>query len=93
MTGKRFTIDEEGNITDTETDRTLYVENKYTECNYFLKLLNQLSEENEKLKAQLKDCEYRITDKEVEWLRENTVWEVMPSSHRTSTTYYRRNDE
>ena len=38
MTGKRFTIDEEGNITDTETDRTLYVENKYTECNYFLKL-------------------------------------------------------
>lgn len=55
MTEKRFTIDEDGNITDTEADRTLYVENKYTECNYFFRLLNQLSEENEQLKQRIKE--------------------------------------
>ena len=77
MTEERFTIDEDGNITDTETGRTLYVENKYTECNYFFRLLNQLSEENEQLKAQLycdneegvcNNCKhhYLVKDDEVE---------------------------
>ena len=55
----------------------------------------KLEEENEQLKTQLKDCEKRVTDKEVEWIRENTVWEQMPSNKRTytSTIYHRRNDE
>ena len=58
-------------------------------------LLNTVHEENEQLKTQLKDCEKRVTDKEVEWIRENTVWEQMPSNKRTytSTIYHRRNDE
>ena len=40
MSEKRFTIDENGNITDTIENRVLYVENKYTECNYFVDLLD-----------------------------------------------------
>jgi hypothetical protein len=66
---KRFTMDEDGNITDTETDRTLYVENRYTACNYYVNLLNEYEEdnkqykilveslknENQKLKLRLKD--------------------------------------
>ena len=47
---KRFTMDECGNITDTVTNRTLYVENRYTECNYYVNLLNSLDEENTQLK-------------------------------------------
>lgn len=48
-----------------------------------------LSEENQFLKQRLAE------QNDVEWLRNNTVWEVMPSSHRTyiSTIYHRRNDE
>ena len=60
MIKKRFTIDEEGNITDTKNDRCLYVENKMTECDYFVKLLNaqheqiqKLEKENEHLKQTL----------------------------------------
>lgn len=45
-----------------------------------------LEKENEQLKTQLKDCEKRVTDKEVEWLRENTVWEQMPSNKKTFTS-------
>ena len=48
--------------------------------------LNDLTEENEQLKAQLKDCEKRVTDKVSQWLRNNTVWEQMPSNKRTFTT-------
>ena len=51
-----------------------------------------LAKENEQLKAQLKDCEYRITDKEVEWLRNNTVWEQMPSNKRTFITTSAKED-
>jgi len=50
---KRFTMDEDGNITDTVEDRTLYVENRYTECKYFTNLLNELNEENQRLKKAL----------------------------------------
>ena len=45
MTEKRFTIDEDGNITDTINDRCLYVENRMTECDYFVKLLNEQYED------------------------------------------------
>ena len=50
MTEKRFVMDEDGNITDTFDNRTLYVENRYTECNYFCKILNELHKENKNLK-------------------------------------------
>ncbi len=56
MTKKRFTIDACGNITDTITNRTLYVENRYTECNYYVNLLNKLNDENDQLKKELKRC-------------------------------------
>jgi uncharacterized protein YmfQ (DUF2313 family) len=56
MIKKRFTIDECGNITDTITNRTLYVENRYTECNYYVNLLNKLNDENNQLKKDLKRC-------------------------------------
>lgn len=56
MTEKRFTIDECGNITDTVTNRTLYVENRYTECNYYVNLLNKLNDENNQLRKDLKRC-------------------------------------
>ena len=57
MTEKRFTIDEDGNITDTKTDRTLYVENRYTASNYYVNLLNELNEENEQLKKRINELE------------------------------------
>lgn len=43
-------------------------------------LLNTLHEENIMLKEQLSE------QKDVEWLRNNTVWEVMPTSRKTYTT-------
>lgn len=45
----------------------------------------KLEKENEQLKQQISYYEKLITDKEVEWLRNNTVWEQMPSSKRTVT--------
>lgn len=45
----------------------------------------RLEKENEQLKQQISYYEKLITDKEVEWLRDNTVWEQMPSSKRTVT--------
>ena len=50
----------------------------------------ELQEENEQLKAQLKDCEKRVTDKEVEWLRDNSVWEQMPTSKQIVTKTHLR---
>lgn len=61
----------------------------------YIKLQDQeirLKKENGQLKAQLKDCEKRVTDKEVEWLRNNTVWEQMPSNKRTYTTTNAKED-
>ena len=45
----------------------------------------RLEKENEQLKQQICYYEKLIADKEVEWLRDNTVWEQMPSSKRTVT--------
>lgn len=61
----------------------------------FVNVEEELLNENERLKAQLNDREKRVTDKDVEWLRNNTVWEQMPSNKRTftKTIYHRRNDE
>ena len=64
MNEKRFTIDEEGNITDTETDRTLYVENRYTACNYYVNLLNELNDESRQLR------------KENQRLKEGILWGI-----------------
>ena len=49
--------------------------------------LARLEEKNEQLKQ-------IITDKEVEWLRDNTVWEQMPTSKPTvtKTTLNDKND-
>ena len=45
--------------------------------------VGKLEKENEQLKQQL-------NDNEVEWLRNNTVWEQMPSSKRTFTKTSKR---
>jgi hypothetical protein len=45
----------------------------------FCDRLNDLIGENQRLRERLVECD------DVVWLRENTVWEVMPSSHRTYT--------
>lgn len=42
----------------------------------------QLKSENEQLRNELKQI---LNDNEFEWLRNNTVWEQMPSSKRTVT--------
>lgn len=52
---KRFTMDEDGNITDTVEDRTLYVENRYTACEYFTNLLNELNDKYNEIKEQYAD--------------------------------------
>ena len=51
--------------------------------------LKKLKKENQLLKERLAE------QNDIEWLRNNTVWEVMPSNRRTfiSTIYHRRNDE
>ena len=93
MTGKRFTIKDsilkDGYvIIDNEKEYIFPVLD--STLNYmFCKALNELHEENQLLKQRLAE------QNDVEWLRNNTVWEVMPSSHRTytSTIYHRRNDE
>jgi hypothetical protein len=75
---KRFTMDECGNITDTVTNRTLYVENIYTACNYYVNLLNSLDEENTQLKKILNisknDNVNDIVD--VLNLQQTTIWEL-----------------
>ena len=93
MTEKRFEphlFDDEVNeryydgIIDNEDDTDVIVNYQYI-CN----LLNNLHEENQLLKQRLAE------QNDVEWLRNNTVWEMMPSSYRTyiSTIYHRRNEE
>ena len=47
--------------------------------------MRQALNENKQLKQQISYYEKLIADKEVEWLRNNTVWEQMPSSKRTIT--------
>ena len=57
----------------------------------------QLNKQNQTLKKLVKENERLkqiINDKEVEWLRDNTVWEQMPTSKRTvtKTTFGDKND-
>ena len=41
---------------------------------------DELAEENQRLKQRLAEKD------DIKWLRENTVWEIMPSNRRTYTT-------
>lgn len=57
----------------------------------------QLDKQNQKLKKLVKEnaqLKQLINDKEVEWLRNNTVWEQMPTNKRTvtKTTFGDEND-
>ena len=57
----------------------------------------QLDRQNQSLKKLVKEnaqLKQLINDKEVEWLRNNTVWEQMPTSKRTitKTTFGDKND-
>ena len=57
----------------------------------------QLNRQNQSLKKLVKEnaqLKQLINDKEVEWLRNNTVWEQMPTSKRTvtKTTFGDKND-
>lgn len=66
-------------------DKIAHVDREYAERLY--KRNQQLEQENKQLKQQ------QLIDKEVEWLRNNTVWEQMPSSKRTfsKTRYFSKN--
>ena len=58
-----------------------------------LKLENkQLKKENKKLKEELDYYKNQCIDENVEWLRNNTVWEQMPSKIRTHTKTSIRDD-
>ena len=93
MTAKRYSHDAIV-IVDHLKEDLIYINGK-DELLELAEYVDRLQEDIKQLKAQLKDCEKRVTDKEVEWLRNNTVWEQMPSNRRTfiSTIYHRRNDE
>lgn len=95
MSGKRFIEPYEDCrvIKNTQTGETAtYYDTE--DGLMFLKWLNNLSDENEQLKQQISYYEKLITDKEVEWLRDNTVWEQMPTNKRifTKTRSYDLND-
>ena len=47
------------------------------------KYLKEIKDENEQLKQQIRELQSGNDD--VEWLRNNTVWEQMPSNRRTFT--------
>ena len=82
MTKKRFKLNSEIGFIDTQKcgEDTMTLFEVVVE-------LNKLNEENEQLKQ-------LINDKEVEWLRNNTVWEQMPTNKRTvtKTTFGDKND-
>lgn len=88
MTEKRFveTIST-GIITDTVTGKEYNCE--YRVSDEFLELINTIADENEQLKSeneQLRnELKQILNDNEIEWLRNNTVWEQMPSSKQTVT--------
>ena len=75
MTEKRFTL----------TNDYFWENQKPISCEDVCILLNKLYGENEQLKQQISYYEKLITDKDVEWLRDNTVWEQIPTSKRTVT--------
>lgn len=52
------------------------------ESDEIVDLLNSLNDENERLKQQIKDLQGK--NDSIEWLRNNTVWEQIPSIVRTS---------
>ena len=84
MTGKRFKmiitsadgsfhyLDE---ITGEKITSTLALEDK----------LNELNNENKKLLQELEYYKQQAISENVKGLRENTVWEQMPSNYRTIT--------
>ena len=89
MTEKRFKVYSDSysaDIVDGDTNRNY---NQMTDIDDLCDLLNELHEENQLLKQRLAE------QNDVEWLRNNTVWEMMPSNRRTyiSTIYHKRNDE
>lgn len=94
MTEKRFTLKhiQEQHLSANLYDNKTFIASIGIGAELIVELLNNLSEdnielkqENEQLKQQLSYYEKLITDKEVEWLRNNTVWEQMPSCKRTVT--------
>ena len=93
---KRFTVRDRW-IKDNCIGKLLNFDfNTITDANLCCKLLNQLEyekkqngkiasryiEENEQLKQQIKELQAKNDD--IEWLKNNTVWEQMPSNIRTS---------
>ena len=84
MTEKRFIYKiKNGTMVIIDKKDNVLIRDKYRACDY----LNRLNEENEELKQ-------IINDKETEWLRNNTVWEQMPTSKPTvtKTTLNDKND-
>lgn len=81
---KRFywngTSDGIGSIMDNETGGYL----SYSQC---ITALNNLHEKNQTLKAENMMLKQQLKEQDdVKWLRENTVWETMPTSRRTFST-------
>ena len=76
-------------VKDNEKEMTEYQRHQRLTDKEVVDLLNTLHEENEQLKQQIKELQYQNND--VEWLRNNTVWEQMPTNRTTITkiTYKR----
>ena len=77
MTAKRFKLEDIGFVYD---NGALIVMKEIVEC------LNNLHEEKEywKKRALLLENKYNEEDS-IEWLRNNTVWEQMPTNRKTYT--------
>lgn len=95
MTEKRFVFREDYDWWEIK-DTTGQIKGDYDEwfsCERVVDLLNTLSDENEQLKEELDYWKKRalLLEKKynegdsIKWLRENTVWEQMPSNKRTFT--------
>lgn len=68
---------------DTLTDKRY---DAVDNCYDIMDLLNELNDEITVLKKKNNELQNRISEQEdVKWLRENTVWENMPTSRRTYT--------
>ena len=64
---ERFTVDSDGKYWDKVKGKYITIDNLFDE-------LNTLHEENMMLKQQLAE------QNDIEWLRNNTVWEQLPTS-------------
>lgn len=85
--GARFIKDNENEYTFASTFETATLIT-------YIKALNKLNDDNKQLKKENEQLKKQLSDKEIEWLRDNTVWEQMPTNKSTviKTTLGDKND-